>query len=60
MSEEQELEKTETTEDVEGHHHGAKKHGAAGPLGAGRYSAEDTELSDEDDVEGHGHHRLKQ
>ncbi|HEY8684587.1 MAG TPA: hypothetical protein VIO57_03170 [Chloroflexota bacterium] len=54
MSEEQEIEKTETTEDVEGHHH----HGM-GKRETFGVNAEDKELAtDEDDVEGHHHHGM--
>jgi hypothetical protein len=51
MSEEQEIDKTNTEEDVEGHHHTRGKQGFMGAMGA---NAEDQELAtDEDEVEGH-------
>lgn len=48
MSEEQEIERTETQEDVEGHTHHPKKLDVSG------WTAEDNG-SEEDDVEGHHH-----
>lgn len=54
MTEEQKIETTEATEDVEGHHHHGM--GKKGPLAV---NAEDQELTtDDDDVEGHHHHGM--